>query len=189
MSYHEGVIYIHLNLSLSLLSPTADLCCCPLLAWIPPLHTVHTPHPRMKPIFMCKWGNPDVMSKWQLERILHAHIAALNITSATQWRNFSSNIYITHCLWGSNTSVIKKNNYNYQVHPRTPKITLNSNKRPMGLDALLENQLGHLASCTYTPFLPQGSKLSLFSLYEQQFLRYVPICKIAIFGHETWPLA
>ncbi len=97
-------------------------------------------------------------------------------------------------------------------------------------------------SCTYTctPFLPQGSKLSLFSLYEQQFPRYVPffkidiqlylgmklgkwpkfqkshiyplstpgganlslfllyaqrfprygpICKIAIFGHETWPLA
>ncbi len=44
-------------------------------------------------------------------------------------------------------------------------------------------------SCTYTLFLPQGSNLSLFSLYEQQFLRYVPIFKIAIFGHETWPLA
>ena len=44
-------------------------------------------------------------------------------------------------------------------------------------------------SCTYTPFLPQRSKLSLFSLYEQQFLRYVPIFKIAIFGHETWSLA
>ena len=42
-------------------------------------------------------------------------------------------------------------------------------------------------SCTYTPFLPQGWKLSLFSLYEQQFSRYVPIFKIAIFGHETWP--
>ena len=42
-------------------------------------------------------------------------------------------------------------------------------------------------SCTYTPFLPQGS--SLFSFYEQQFLRYVPIFKIAIFGHETCPLA
>ncbi len=44
-------------------------------------------------------------------------------------------------------------------------------------------------SCTYTPFLPQGSKLSLISLYEQQFPRYVPILKIAIFGHETWSLA
>ena len=45
--------------------------------------------------------------------------------------------------------------------------------------------------CTYTStsFLPQGSKLSLFSLYEQRFLRYVPIFKIAIFGHDTWSLA
>ncbi len=45
-------------------------------------------------------------------------------------------------------------------------------------------------SCTYTPFLPQGLKLSLFSLYEQQFPRYLPIFKNAIFGHETchWPM-
>ncbi len=62
----------------------------------------------------------------------------------------------------------------------------------MGLDTLFENQLGHLPkvrSWTYTPFLPQVSKLSLFSLYWQRFPRYGPIFKIAIFGHETWPLA
>ena len=44
-------------------------------------------------------------------------------------------------------------------------------------------------SCKCTSFLPQGSKLSLFSLYEHQCPRYVPIFKIAIFGHETWSLA
>ncbi len=44
-------------------------------------------------------------------------------------------------------------------------------------------------SCTYILFLPQGSKVSLFSLYGQWFPRYGPIFKIAIFGHETWPLA
>ena len=44
-------------------------------------------------------------------------------------------------------------------------------------------------SYTYTAFLPQGSNLSLFSLYEQQFPRYVAIFKIAIFGHEIWPSA
>ena len=37
-------------------------------------------------------------------------------------------------------------------------------------------------------FYSRGSKLSLFSLYGQRFLRYGPICKIATFGHETWPL-
>ena len=63
---------------------------------------------------------------------------------------------------------------------------------------------------TYTPFLPRGSKLSLFWLYGQAFPRYGPMgveiklifplraavseiradfFKIAIFGHETWPLA
>ena len=36
---------------------------------------------------------------------------------------------------------------------------------------------------------PGGSKLSLFSLYGQWFPRYLPIFKIIIFGHETWPLA
>ena len=36
---------------------------------------------------------------------------------------------------------------------------------------------------------PMGSKLSLFSLYGQRFSRYGLIFKIAIFGHETWPLA
>ena len=30
---------------------------------------------------------------------------------------------------------------------------------------------------------------SLFLLYGQRFLRYGPILKIAIFGHETWQLA
>ena len=45
-------------------------------------------------------------------------------------------------------------------------------------------------SCTYGLFLPQsGSKLSLFLLYGQRFLRYGPIFKIAIFGHETWQVS
>ena len=44
-------------------------------------------------------------------------------------------------------------------------------------------------SCAYTPFLPHGSKLSLFSLYGPWLRRYRLICKIAIFGHKTWPLA
>ncbi len=44
-------------------------------------------------------------------------------------------------------------------------------------------------SCTYTVFLQKGSKLILFSLYEQQFRRYLPIFKIATFGHDTWSLA
>ena len=43
--------------------------------------------------------------------------------------------------------------------------------------------------CTYTLFLPKGSKLRLFSLYGQRFSRYGMIFKIAIFGHETWQLA
>ncbi len=59
----------------------------------------------------------------------------------------------------------------------------------MGLDALLENQLGHLPKFHINPFLPQGSKLSLFLPWERRFLRYGLILKIAIFRHETWPLA
>ena len=52
----------------------------------------------------------------------------------------------------------------------------------MGLDVLRENQLGHLLKFhIYIPFLPQGSKLSLISPLEQRY--------IAIFGHETFPLA
>ncbi len=38
-----------------------------------------------------------------------------------------------------------------------------ANKRPMGLDALLENHLAICQSSTYTPFLTHGSKLSGFS--------------------------
>ena len=34
-----------------------------------------------------------------------------------------------------------------------------------------------------------GSKLGLFSLYGEQFLRYRPFFKIATFGHETWQVA
>ncbi len=44
-------------------------------------------------------------------------------------------------------------------------------------------------SCTYTAFLTKGSKLTLFSLYGQQFPRYGSIFKIAIFGHESWQVA
>ena len=38
-------------------------------------------------------------------------------------------------------------------------------------------------------FYPMGSKLSLYSLYGQWFLRYGPIVKLAIYAHESWPLA
>ncbi len=63
----------------------------------------------------------------------------------------------------------------------------------MGLSALLENQLGHLSKFQKLHIYrysisTSGSKLSLFSFYGQQFLRYVPIFKIAIFRHETWSL-
>ena len=46
-------------------------------------------------------------------------------------------------------------------------------------------------SCTYTLVLAQVSKFGLFSLHEQRCSRYGPTCifKIAIFGHENWPLA
>ncbi len=44
-------------------------------------------------------------------------------------------------------------------------------------------------SCTYSLSTPEGSKLSLFSLYGQHFLRYGMIIKIAIFGHETQALS
>ncbi len=63
----------------------------------------------------------------------------------------------------------------------------------MGLDVLLENQLDQLPKFQKlnlhlsTPFLPHGSKLSLCSLYEQRLSRY-EIFKIAMLGHETWPL-
>ena len=38
-------------------------------------------------------------------------------------------------------------------------------------------------------FYPKGPKMSFFSLCGQHFPRYGPIFKIAIFGHEIWPLA
>ena len=38
-------------------------------------------------------------------------------------------------------------------------------------------------------FYFSGQNLTFFTLYEQQFPRYMPIFKIAIFGHETWSLA
>ncbi len=41
----------------------------------------------------------------------------------------------------------------------------------------------------YAPCLPNGSKLSLFSLFGEFFPGSCPNLKIAIFGHETWPLA
>ena len=54
-------------------------------------------------------------------------------------------------------------------------------------------KLGHWAKCQilhiYHLSTPRGSKSSLFSLYRQRFSGYRLIFKIAIFGHETWPLA
>ncbi len=41
----------------------------------------------------------------------------------------------------------------------------------------------------YPIFAPRGSKLRVFLLYGQWFPRYGSIFKIAIFGHEIWPLA
>ena len=35
------------------------------------------------------------------------------------------------------------------------------NKRPMGLDALLEHQFGHLPKFNITAFLPQGVEIEL----------------------------
>ncbi len=66
------------------------------------------------------------------------------------------------------------------------------NKRPMGLDALLVNQLaiGESLEVAHIPsFYPRGIKLNLFLLYGQRFPRYWSIFKIAIFGHETWQVA
>ena len=52
----------------------------------------------------------------------------------------------------------------------------------MGLNALLENQLGHLPEfhiyCLSTP----GLKFSLFSLYVQRFPRYGPIFEMPYLG-------
>ncbi len=63
----------------------------------------------------------------------------------------------------------------------------------MGLDALLENQLSHWPNFQklhiHSFFTLEGSKLSIFLLYGHWFPRYGLIFKIAIFGHETWPLA
>ncbi len=42
------------------------------------------------------------------------------------------------------------------------------------------------ARCKYALFLPQGSTLSLCSLYGQPFSRYGPIFKISIFEHGIW---
>ncbi len=61
----------------------------------------------------------------------------------------------------------------------------------MGIDALLENQHGQwpkFRSWTYTIFLSQGVEIELM-LYGQWSPRYRQLFKIAIFGHETWPLA
>ena len=70
-------------------------------------------------------------------------------------------------------------------------------KKPMGLDTLLENQLGHWPkkssrSCIYiVSFYLRGSNLTLSLLYGQRRLKYSLIFKIpvAIFDNETWPLA
>ncbi len=43
-------------------------------------------------------------------------------------------------------------------------------------------------SCLSALCQPRWSKLSLLFLYGQQFLRYRPIYKFAIFGHEIWHL-
>ncbi len=54
-------------------------------------------------------------------------------------------------------------------------------------------KLGHLSKFQklqiYSLPPPGGRKLGLFLVYGQRFLRYRQIFKIAIFGHETWPLA
>ncbi len=49
--------------------------------------------------------------------------------------------------------------------------------------------VAHYVTATYPLLLPHGSKVSLLSHYGQQFPRCGVALKIAIFGHETWPLA
>ena len=49
------------------------------------------------------------------------------------------------------------------------------------LDTGKSSEVAHIFT-----FHPMGSKLSLFSLYEQWYLRYGRIFKIAIFMHETY---
>ncbi len=54
--------------------------------------------------------------------------------------------------------------------------------------------LAKVPEVAHTLFLPQGVKIELIfalraTVSKIWFLRYGPTSKIAIFGHETWPLA
>ncbi len=44
-------------------------------------------------------------------------------------------------------------------------------------------------SCIYTLFLPQGVEIGVIFALRAVIFDIAPIFKIAIFGHETWPLA
>ncbi len=52
-------------------------------------------------------------------------------------------------------------------------------------------QRGCSQSCTYPLFLPHGVEMEriVFLLYGQPFPRYRSNFKLAVFGHETWPLS
>ena len=61
------------------------------------------------------------------------------------------------------------------------------NKRPIGIE--VAHILMYPLTCGGGGGDGGGTKLDLFSLYGQRFLRYRPIYKLAIFGHEAWPFA
>ena len=75
------------------------------------------------------------------------------------------------------------------LHPRTSCFwdTGHFSKLPY-----LSMKLGHwpkFQSCTYTVFLPQGGEMELVFALRAAVSEIGPIFKIAVFEHETWPLA
>ncbi len=63
----------------------------------------------------------------------------------------------------------------------------NITRGPWALILCLRPTLAICQSSTHTSFLPRGVKIEL--IFASRFPKYRPIFKIAIFGHETWPLA
>ncbi len=76
----------------------------------------------------------------------------------------------------------------YAICVHVQHIPTTQTRGPWALTLCFRTNLA-IAKFHIAPFLPQRSKLSLFSPYEQRFLRYDLIFKIAIIRHETWPLA
>ncbi len=103
-------------------------------------------------------------------------------------------------IWVWNLDIGKSSNIHSLFLPQRSKIELIFTLQARGFQDIGPfSKLSYLAlklcpwqssrSCKYILFLAQRLKLSLFSLYIQRYLRYGLIFKIAIFGHETWPIA